>query len=190
MPQEKTFDRADLVRFFRESGFHATVGRLQVIQPAPNLFSETEMKRYPVEAETTALWCERYRFAIVVQTVNFPDGGSNHLPSSHPLRQERRVTVRYGDGGSSAQLVRWVAELADEYRTEMRAHVPVRTIDLTRPAELADMWAPSESGSEQADAVQSADESAPDAAAVDDDHTPTGTSIDDVLNDEDGGAAV
>lgn len=188
MPQEKTFDRADLVRFFWESGFHAIVGRLQVLQPTPTLFGETEMKRYPVEAETVALWCERYRFAIVVQSVAFPDGGREHLPPHHPLRHERRVTVRYGDGGSSAQLVRWAAELADTYRAEMRGHIPVRTIDLTGSDDAPTLWGVADAANAQAAAAPSDETGSTGDAALDDDHTPTGTSIDDVLRDDDGGA--
>lgn len=186
MPQAKTFDRADLMRFFCESGDASMIGRFRVIFPAaiPSLFGETETKIYPVQAETIALWCERYRFAIVVQKIVFPDGGDNMLPREHPLLQEKRVTVRYGDGGSSSWLVRWVAELADAFREEMRGHVP-RTIDLTSPYAAVAHGQPQ--AEVQPDAGDAGDQVAAEddvAAQIDDDHTPTGTSIDDMLGDE------
>lgn len=188
MPQPKTFDRADLVRFFYDHGRDAEVGRFTVIKPSPTLFGQTENLRYPVEAQTTAYWCERYALCIVVQAVCFPDGGASYFGSDHALRQGRRVTVRNGDGGSSAELVRWVMELADEWRDEVSERVPVAAIDL-RAHVPGTETAESSEGDNAAPAEPSAETPAADPdATIDDDHTPTGTSIDDVLNDDDGGA--
>lgn len=133
MATEKTFDKADLVKFFNEVGHPASIGAATVIHPAPTLFGATETKRYPAEAQTIGLWCEKYGFAFLIQRVMWIDGGRDYVApdQEHPLR-ERRTLVRYGDGGSSAQLVRWAAELADAYRAEMAVWMPVAAIDLTR----------------------------------------------------------
>lgn len=104
MATEKTFDKADLLRFF-VSGDEAMVGKITVITPSRTLFGETDTMRYPIAAKTEALWCEKYRLALLVQSVDFPDGGRTHLPKNHPLRQDPTVQVKYG--GNSAQLVRW-----------------------------------------------------------------------------------
>lgn len=136
MAQEKTFDRADLLRFFHETDHDALVGRLVVIHPLPPTqlafdqdFAVGETRRYPVMAETTALYCERYNISIVLQTVSYPDGGDMYLPDDHPLREAtRRVTTRYG--GTSAQLGRWATELADAYRREVADLLPASPIDL------------------------------------------------------------
>jgi hypothetical protein len=183
MPQPKTFDRADLVRFFHDTGVSATVGRFKVVRDSPTLFGETETHHFAVEAETVGLWCEQYKFAIVIQAVRFPDGGLSYLPQDSPLRRERTVTIRYGDGGSSAQLVRWVAELADQYREDVRVCIPAGPIDLTHRGET--LYAPFIPAAELRDPEPEPDSEQPDAA--DEDHGTTGTTIDDVLNDLDGG---
>ncbi len=54
MATEKTFDKADLVKFFNEVGHPASIGAATVIHPAPTLFGATETRRYPAEAQTTA----------------------------------------------------------------------------------------------------------------------------------------
>lgn len=138
MAQEKTFDRADLLRFFHETERDGLVGRLAVIHPVGSgqlAFDQdgipTETRRYPIIAETTALYCERYGFSVLVQRVSWPDGGDQYLHRDHPLRvltRERRAITRYG--GSSSQLSRWAAELADEYRQEIAALIPADAIDL------------------------------------------------------------
>ena len=110
MAPEKTFDKADLVKFFNEVGHPASIGAATVIHSAPTLFGATETKRYPAEAQTIGLWCEKYGLAFLIQRVMWIDGGRDYVApdQEHPLR-ERRTLVRYGDGGSSAQLVRWAA---------------------------------------------------------------------------------
>ena len=193
MTTQKTFDRADLVRFFHDHGNPAQVGSFTVIKPSPTLYGETENLRYPVEAQTTAYWCERSALCMVVQSVCFVDGGDRYLDKSHPLRQGRRVTVRYGDGGSSAQLVRWATELADDWRKEIGVYVPYRPIDLrthmqdVADAETAVAEQEGDAHTHFAEAIGDRDGTAGDAP-VDDDHTPTGTSIDDVLSDNEGDA--
>jgi hypothetical protein len=138
MTQEKTFDRADLLRYFHETERDGLVGRLTVIHP-PTVqqlaldqeVEQGEARRYPVVCETTALYCERYGFSVVVQRVSWPDGGDQYLPREHPLRvltRERRAITRYG--GSSSQLSRWAAELADAYRQEVTALMPDAPLDL------------------------------------------------------------
>jgi hypothetical protein len=72
------------------------------------------------------------------------------------LASDRRVTTRYG--GTSAQLVRWAIELAEEWRSMVRYALPVGPID-RRPARSDDP-----------------------------DHTPTGETIDDVLAGRDAGS--
>ncbi len=56
---EKIFDKADLLKFFSETGDDATVGKFTVVAPSRTLFGETETSRLPVEARTEALWCEK-----------------------------------------------------------------------------------------------------------------------------------
>jgi hypothetical protein len=158
MATVKTFDNADLIRFFAET---ADVGHLTVITPSRTLFNETDTTRYPIEAKTEALWCEKYGLAFVVQSVNFPDGGRSHLAKDHPLRQDPTVHVRSGNGGGSAFLMRWSMELADNWCAAVKWWLPTEHIDLTkrRPERIE-----------------------PDAP-IDQDHTPTGTSIDDPFED-------
>ncbi len=164
MTAEKTFDKADLLRFFHEAQNDALVGRFTVIHPpTPQqlAFDDTaetgETVRYPVAAETTALHCERYGFAVVLQSVVFPDGGDQYLPKDATLRtlvRSERVITR--NGGSSAQLVRWATELADEWRTQVAYWIPATPIDRRRPSQRTD------------------------------DNTPTGETVDDVLAQHDG----
>jgi hypothetical protein len=158
MATVKTFDNADLLKFFADA---ATVGRLTVITPSRTLFGETEATRYPIEAKTEALWCEKYALAFVVQSVNFPDGGRTHLAKEHPLRQEPTVHVRYGSGGGSGSLVRWATELADNWSSAVKWWLPTEQIDLTK--RITERTEPE--------------------ATIDQDHTPTGTSIDDPFED-------
>lgn len=168
MTAEKTFDKADLLRFFHETEGDAVVGKFTVIHPptpqqlAFDRDAETgETVRYPVAAETTALHCERYGFAVVLQSITFLDGGDQYLPKGHGLRdlaRSERVVTR--NGGTSAQLVRWAMDLADEWRTQVAYWIPGATIDRRRAAQRTD------------------------------DNTPTGETVDDVLaqHDRDGGA--
>lgn len=191
MAPEKTFDKADLVKFFNEVGHPASIGAATVIHPAPTLFGATETKRYPAEAQTIGLWCEKYGFAFLIQRVIWIDGGRDYVApdQEHPLR-ERRTLVRYGDGGSSAQLVRWAAELADAYRAEMAVWMPVAAIDLTRrigdeiytnlEAEIAKIEA-----EDAAEAATDEPPAEPATPAINDDSTPTGTTIDDVFAEHD-----
>ncbi len=181
---EKTFDKADLLKFFDESGHAATVGKLTVVFPAKDLFGETTTERYLVEAVTTAMWCERYGFAVAVQRVVCD--GLHHLPRIHYLRTERPLHFRYGNGGSSAALVRWAMELADEWRLSVAASIP-RILDLT----LGSM-APLEPGqtsytlvgSDSTGLGQLDPEPKPDEPLTDD-NRPTGTTIDDITDEGD-----
>lgn len=194
MAQEKTFDKADLVKFFNEVGHPASIGAATVIHPAPTLFGATEMKRYPAEAQTIGLWCEKYGIAFLIQRVMWIDGGRDYVApdQEHPLR-ERRTLVRYGDGGSSAQLMRWAAELADAYRAEMAEWMPVAAIDLTKRIadeairniqaevdKLTDIYSVGDGATEVSDS-----DVTPDPAPTNDDNTPTGETIDDVLAEDD-----
>ena len=202
MAVEKTFDKADLLRFYLETDGDALVGKFSVIHPpTPQQLAfdqeatKGETTRYPVVAETVGLHCERYGFSVVVQSVIFPDGGHQYLPKHHPLRvldSDRRVTLRYG--GSSSQLVRWAVDLAEEWRGEVGYAVPKVAIDRTAGARdgIVEDWGHGTMrvvpDDEQAD-VEPEPESAAPVAADDPDSTPTGTTIDDVFaeHDNDGG---
>lgn len=195
MATEKTFDKADLVKFFNEVGHPASIGAATVIHSAPTLFGATETKRYPAEAQTIGLWCEKYGLAFLIQRVMWIDGGRDYVApdQDHPLR-ERRTLVRYGDGGSSAQLVRWAAELADAYRAEMAVWMPVAAIDLTRRIAkdgIVEDWGSGTVRLSPGDAedAQPQPEPEPQAPETNDDNTPTGETVDDVLaeHDNDGG---
>ncbi len=126
---EKTFDRADLLRFFDESGHQAAVGKLTVTFPPRDLYSEETKEYYQVEAQTQAFFCERYGFAVAVQSVI--SDGLHHLPKHHALRGDRPLHFRYG--GTSASLSRWAAQLADDWKLIVRGCIPPYPIDL-RPA--------------------------------------------------------
>ena len=138
MTKEKTFDRADLLRFFYETERDALAGSITVIHPpTPQQLAfdqeatQGETRRYPVLAETTGLYCERYGFSVIFQELVWPDGGDQYLPKDDPLRalsRERRVITRYG--GTSSQLVRWAAELADIWREEVTTRLPAAAIDI------------------------------------------------------------
>lgn len=194
MTQEKTFDRADLLRFFHETDRDALVGRLVVIHPLPPTqlafdqdFAVGETRRYPVMAETTALYCERYNISIVLQTVSYPDGGDLYLPDDHPLREvARRVTTRYG--GTSAQLSRWATELADAYRREVADLLPISPIDLVARlnARQDDQYDPSPQHVNARRVLpEPEDERKPEEPAEpeqDPDHNATGETMDDFLN--------
>ncbi len=132
----KTFDKADLLTFLTETDDEAAVGSFTVIRPSPTLFGETENSTHEVQAITEAFWCERYQLALVIQRARVTGGGANALPVHHPLavahrsgKSEPRVNMRYG--GTSSQLVRWAAELADAWREEIGSIVPCIPIDLT-----------------------------------------------------------
>ena len=207
MATEKTFDKADLLRYFLETDGDALVGRFTVIHPpTPQQLAfdqeatKGETTRYPVVAETVGLHCERYGFSVVVQSVLFPDGGHQYLPKHHPLRvldSERRVTLRYG--GTSSQLVRWAVDLAEEWRGEVGYAVPKVPIDRTAGAKdgIVEDWGsgtmrltPGDAG-DAGDAEDAQPEPEPEPEPVapvavepatdDPDNTPTGTTIDDVF---------
>lgn len=157
---EKTFDRADLLKFFDEQGHTAIVGRLTVIMPAKDLYSETTTERYPIAAETQSLWCDKYGFAVAIQRVHCE--GLYHLPKDHFLRTERPLHFRYGAGATSAELSRWAMGLADDWRNVVGAVAQgIGVLDLTQPAPKPE---------------------------PDEDHDATGETIDDVFGGEGGKA--
>jgi hypothetical protein len=100
-------------------------------------------------------------------------------------KSEPRVNMRYG--GTSSQLVRWAAELADAWRYEIGNLVPCVPIDLTSETPTITVgrleirqyfnWT---GNSEDA---QPEPEPEPEP---NDDTTPTTTTIDDVLSQHDG----
>ncbi len=203
----KTFDKADLLTFLTETDDEAAVGEFTVIRPSPTLFGQTESTTHEVQAITEAFWCERYQLALVIQRARVTGGGTNALPVHHPLavahrtgKSEPRVNMRYG--GTSSQLVRWAAELADAWRSEIESIVPSRPIDLTSETptitvgrlELRQFfnWTGNTDGTDGTDEGAAEPEPepeptpAPTADSADDDSTPTGTTIDDVFAEHDG----
>ena len=95
----------------------------------------------------------------MVQSVVFPDGGYTYLPKSHPLRARPQVHVSHER--SSAALTRWALEWSDAWRIVVRGDMPMEAIDYTKREEST---------------------TEPEAP-IDQDHTPTGTSIDDPFED-------
>ena len=156
MAPEKVFDKADLLRFFVSEPEETTVGKFTVMTPSRTLFGETDTTRYAVVAKTVAYWCERYGLALLVQSVTFPDGGHTYLPKAHPLRERPQVHVSHER--SSAALTRWALEYADAWRLVVKSYMPLEILDFTRR------------------------EAAPEAT-IDEDHTPTGQSVDDMFDD-------
>lgn len=190
----KTFDKADLLTFLTETDSEAAVGEFTVIRPSPTLFGQTDSTTHEVQAITEAFWCERYQLALVIQRVRVTGGGANALPVHHPLavahrtgKSEPRVNMRYG--GTSSQLVRWAAELADAWREEIGGIVPCVPIDLTSETPTITVgrleirqyfkW---RGDSEE---VQPEPEPEP-VPEPNDDTTPTTTTIDDVFAEHDG----
>lgn len=190
----KTFDKADLLTFLTETDDEAKVGEFDVIRPSPTLFGQTESTTHEVQAITEAFWCERYQLALVIQRARVTGGGANALPAHHPLavahrsgKSEPRVNMRYG--GTSSQLVRWAAELADAWRSEIEDLVPSRPIDLTSETPKITVgrldihqffnWT---DGTDGTDAGIAEPEPEPEP---NDDTTPTTTTIDDVFAEHD-----
>ncbi len=198
MATEKTFDKADLLRFYHEDGSEAMVGKFAVIHPpTPQQLAfdqeatKGETTRYPVIAETVGLYCERYGFSVVMQSVVFPDGGNQYLPKLLPLRVlagEHRTIIRYG--GSAAQLVRWATELADEWRDEVTGAMPVLAIDRTKRIGDEAIGRIQSEVDKLTDIYRVEDEAPaaePESPATEDpDTTPTTTTIDDVFAEHDG----
>lgn len=193
----KTFDKADLLTFLTETDDEARVGSFTVIRPSPTLFGETENSTHEVQAITEAFWCERYQLALVIQRARVTNGGANALPVHHPLavahrsgKSEPRVNMRYG--GTSSQLVRWAAELADAWRYEIGNLVPCVPIDLTSETPTITVgrleirqyfkW---RGDSEDAAQPEPEPEVEPEPEP-NDDTTPTTTTIDDVFAEHDG----
>ena len=156
MALEKVFDKADLLRYFVSEPEETTVGKFTVITPSRTLFGETDTTRYPVVAKTVAYWCERYGLALLVQSVTFPDGGHTYLPKAHPLRERPQVHVSHER--SSAALTRWALEYAEAWRVVVKSYMPLEILDFTQR------------------------ESEP-TQTIDEDHTPTGQSVDDMFGD-------
>ncbi len=190
----KTFDKADLLTFLTETDDEAAVGSFTVIRPSPTLFGQTDSTTHEVQAITEAFWCERYQLALVIQRARVTGGGTNALPAHHPLavahrtgKSEPRVNMRYG--GTSSQLVRWAAELADAWREEIGGIVPCVPIDLTSETPTITVgrleirqyfkW----TGNSEDAQPEPEPEPVPEP---NDDTTPTTTTIDDVFAEHDG----
>ena len=200
----KTFDKADLLTFLTETDDEAAVGSFTVIRPSPTLFGETESTTHEVQAITEAfwceryqlalviqrVWCERYQLALVIQRVRVTGAGANALPVHHPLavahrtgKSEPRVSMRYG--GTSSQLVRWAAELADAWREEIANPVPCVPVDLTSetPTITVGRLEIRQYFKWRGDAIEEAQpEPEPE---TNDDNTPTGETVDDVFAEHD-----
>jgi len=186
----KTFDKADLLTFLTETDDEAAVGSFTVIRPSPTLFGETENSTHEVQAITEAFWCERYQLDLVIQRVRVTGAGANALPVHHPLavahrtgKSEPRVSMRYG--GTSSQLVRWAAELADAWREEIANLVPCVPVDLTSetPTITVGRLEIRQYFKWRGDAIEEAQpEPEPE---TNDDNTPTGETVDDVFAEHD-----
>jgi len=189
----KTFDKADLLTFLTETDDEAAVGTFTVIRPSPTLFGETENSTHEVQAITEAFWCERYQLALVIQRARVTNGGANALPSHHPLavahrsgKSEPRVNMRYG--GTSSQLVRWAAELADAWREEIGGIVPCLPVDLTSetPTITVGRLEIRQYFKWRGDSIEEVQPEPEPAPEPNDDTTPTATTIDDVFAEHDG----
>jgi len=189
----KTFDKADLLTFLTETDDEAAVGSFTVIRPSPTLFGETENSTHEVQAITEAFWCERYQLALVIQRARVTNGGANALPSHHPLavahrsgKSEPRVNMRYG--GTSSQLVRWAAELADAWREEIGGIVPCLPVDLTSetPTITVGRLEIRQYFKWRGDSIEEVQPEPEPAPEPNDDTTPTATTIDDVFAEHDG----
>ncbi len=189
----KTFDKADLLTFLTETDDEAAVGDFTVIRPSPTLFGETENSTHEVQAITEAFWCERYQLALVIQRARVTNGGANALPVHHPLavahrtgKSEPRVSMRYG--GTSSQLVRWAAELADAWREEIGDMVPCVPIDLTSetPTITVGRMEIRQYFKWRGDEIEEVPPEPEPEPEPNDDTTPTTTTIDDVFAEHDG----
>jgi len=189
----KTFDKADLLTFLTETDDEAKVGEYTVIRPSPTLFGQTDSTTHEVQTITEAFWCERYQLALVIQRARVTGGGANALPAHHPLavahrsgKSEPRVNMRYG--GTSSQLVRWAAELADAWRSEIEDLVPSRPIDLTSetPTITVGRLELRQYFKWRGDEIEEVPPEPEPEPEPNDDTTPTTTTIDDVFAEHDG----
>ena len=189
----KTFDKADLLTFLTETDDEAAVGSFTVIRPSPTLFGETENSTHEVQAITEAFWRERYQLALVIQRVRVTGAGANALPVHHPLavahrtgKSEPRVSMRYG--GTSSQLVRRAAELADAWREEIANLVPCLPIDLTSetPTITVGRLELRQYFKWRGDEIEEVPPEPEPEPEPNDDTTPTTTTIDDVFAEHDG----
>ena len=189
----KTFDKADLLTFLTETDDEAAVGTFTVIRPSPTLFGQTESTTHEVQAITEAFWCERYQLALVIQRARVTGAGANALPVHHPLavahrtgKSEPRVSMRYG--GTSSQLVRWAAELADAWRCEIANLVPCLPIDLTSetPTITVGRLELRQYFKWRGDEIEEVPPEPEPEPEPNDDTTPTTTTIDDVFAEHDG----
>ena len=90
---------------------------------------------FPVEAETTCLWCEKYHFAVVVRKVIMPSQARKLFPQDHILRTRQQAEVHYGS--SSAEMVRWAVDQANTWQDLLKWSIPSQTFDL-RPSQTDD----------------------------------------------------
>ena len=134
MAQEKTFDKAELIKFYDDGGGERTdeaaqVGVFKVIAPGDLYGPKTDT--FPVVARTQGLHCERYGFAVILRTVEFPLGGWHYLPKDHPLRVYRTAQTPEIENRnlSAAELARWAVMMADDWRAVVAGLTPP-TIDL------------------------------------------------------------
>ncbi len=131
---EKIFDRADLLKFFEESN---EVGEVRAILPPQSLYDNQDGKLevFPVEAETTCLWCEKYGFAVVVRKVIMPSQARKLFPMDHILRTRQQAEVCYGS--TSSEMVRWAVDQANTWQDLVKWSIPTQTFDL-RPTQTDD----------------------------------------------------
>lgn len=137
MSDTKVFERADLLMFFGEDPeTSAPIGTFNSIRKEGQgeLFALAR-RTHQVRAITRVMFCEKLRFAVVEQNVHVSDAGRFVLPENHPYRDEalpRLTPLRGHVCHNSADLSREVVRIADEWRKEMRVHVPEGLIDTTK----------------------------------------------------------
>jgi hypothetical protein len=136
---DKVFDKADLITFFEdEMGEKTRAGGFAVVHPKKDLL-ERQRTEHEVHAKTKAMFCEKHRFVVCVQTVTITNGGWGHLNSDHFLKGKPRLTLVQAHGLTSADLVRMALNMADEWRNEVGENVPENTVYLFDPFAVEEM---------------------------------------------------
>jgi hypothetical protein len=91
MPDEKVFDKADLLKYYDGNVTKGVLcGRYQTRRIEGALPPRTYFDKHEVYATTEVHFCEKYHWLIISQHV-YVSGGTAHLPADHFYRSSESV---------------------------------------------------------------------------------------------------